>query len=30
MTKNFMDIVRDLLPDSLANLERLTGEPETK
>lgn len=30
MTKNFMDIVKDLLPDSLANLERLTGEPETK
>jgi type VI secretion system protein ImpA len=30
MTKNFMDIVRDLLPDSLANLERLTGEPENK
>lgn len=30
MTKNFVDIVKDLLPDSLSTLERLTGEPESK
>jgi len=30
MTKNFVDIVRDLLPDSLSNLERLAGELEKK
>jgi type VI secretion system protein ImpA len=30
MTKNFVEIVKDLLPDSLANLERLTGESESK
>lgn len=30
MTKNFVDIVKDLLPDSLSNLERLTGESENK
>jgi type VI secretion system protein ImpA len=26
MTKNFVEIVRDLMPDSLSNLERLAGE----
>jgi len=30
MTKNFVEIVKDLLPDSLSSLERLTGEPENK
>jgi type VI secretion system protein ImpA len=30
MTKNFVEIVRDLLPDSLTNLERLAGELEAK
>ena len=30
MTKNFVDIVRDLLPDSLSNLEKLAGELEKK
>jgi type VI secretion system protein ImpA len=30
MTKNFVEIVKDLLPDSLANLERLTGESDAK
>ena len=30
MTKNFVEIVKDLLPDSLANLERLTGESDGK
>lgn len=30
MTKSFVEIVKDLLPDSLSNLERLTGEPENK
>jgi type VI secretion system protein ImpA len=30
MTKNFVEIVKDLLPDSLANLERLAGEIESK
>src|SRR5262249_53650417 len=28
MTKNFVDIVRDLLPDSLSSLDKLTGGPE--
>jgi len=28
MTKNFIEIVKDLLPDSLSNLERLAGEIE--
>jgi type VI secretion system protein ImpA len=26
MTKNFMEIVKDLMPDSLSNLEKLAGE----
>ena len=26
MTKNFLEIVKDLLPDSLSNLEQLAGE----
>lgn len=30
MTKNFMEIVKDLLPDSLSNIERLAGEVEPK
>jgi type VI secretion system protein ImpA len=30
MMKNFVEIVRDLLPDSLSNLERLAGELENK
>jgi type VI secretion system protein ImpA len=30
MTKNFIEIVKDLLPDSLASLERLTGESDAK
>lgn len=30
MTKNFVEIVKDLLPDSLSNLERLTGESDAK
>jgi type VI secretion system protein ImpA len=30
MTKNFMEIVKDLLPDSLSNIERLAGEAEPK
>jgi type VI secretion system protein ImpA len=30
MTKNFVEIVKDLMPDSLANLEKLAGEVETK
>jgi type VI secretion system protein ImpA len=30
MTKNFIEIVRDLLPDSLSNIERLAGEVEPK
>jgi len=30
MTKNFVDIVKDLLPDSLSNLEKLAGELEKK
>ena len=30
MTKNFVEIVKDLLPDSLSNLERLAGEQEKK
>jgi len=30
MTKNFVEIVKDLLPDSLSNLERLAGEIENK
>jgi type VI secretion system protein ImpA len=30
MTKSFVEIVRDLLPDSLSNLERLAGEIEDK
>jgi type VI secretion system protein ImpA len=30
MTKNFVEIVKELLPDSLGNLERLAGEIESK
>ena len=30
MTKNFVEIVRDLMPDSLSNLERLAGQLEPK
>jgi type VI secretion system protein ImpA len=30
MAKNFVDIVKDLLPDSLSNLEKLAGELEKK
>ena len=31
MTKNFIEIVKDLMPDSLANLEKLAGgEPDKK
>jgi type VI secretion system protein ImpA len=30
MAKNFIEIVKDLLPDSLSNLERLAGEIEDK
>src|SRR5499433_337414 len=30
MTKNFVDIVRDLLPDSLSSIEKLAGELEKK
>ena len=30
MTKNFVEIVRDLMPDSLSNLERLAGQLEQK
>jgi type VI secretion system protein ImpA len=30
MTKNFVEIVKDLLPDSLSNLERLAGELASK
>jgi type VI secretion system protein ImpA len=30
MQKNFVEIVQDLLPDSLSNLERLAGELEKK
>src|SRR5215467_2765372 len=30
MTKNFVDIMRDLLPDSLSSIEKLAGELEKK
>lgn len=30
MTKNFVEIVKDLMPDSLSHLERLAGELEKK
>jgi type VI secretion system protein ImpA len=30
MAKNFLEIIKDLLPDSLSNLERLAGEIEPK
>ena len=30
MTKNFVEIVKELLPDSLGNLEKLAGEIESK
>jgi type VI secretion system protein ImpA len=30
MTKNFMEIVKDLMPESLSNLEKLAGEAEKK
>ena len=30
MTKNFLEIVKDLLPDSLSNLEKLAGEAVEK
>lgn len=30
MTKNFVEIVKDLMPDSLSNLEKLAGEVEKK
>ena len=30
MTKSFVEIVKDLMPDSLSQLEKLTGEPEDK
>jgi hypothetical protein len=26
MTKSFIEIVKDLMPDSLSNLEKLAGE----
>src|SRR5262249_45357068 len=30
MTKNFIEIVKDLIPDSLSNLEKLAGETVDK
>jgi type VI secretion system protein ImpA len=30
MTKNFVEIVKDLMPESLSNLEKLAGEAEKK
>ena len=30
MTKNFVEIVKDLIPDSLSNLEKLAGEAVEK